>query len=172
MPYCTQVMSSSFATPWTIANQAPLSMKFSRQEDCSRLPFPSPGDLPDPGVEPVSLVLPAWTGRLFNHSSTWEENNLIWRLTLLRQVSLGDEEFTHCGTIFLFLYCIFYFFPFHRFCVFYPSLPLFLPAGVSWTVCFSFLAAFSLIFLMLLLLCYSLSLNCFFLTFSRKMSLR
>ena len=110
MPYCTQVMSSSFATPWTIANQAPLSMKFSRQEDCSGLPVPSPGDLPDPGIEPMSLVLPAWTGRLFNHSSTWEENNLIWRLTLLHQVSLRDEEFTHCGTIFLFLYCIFFLF--------------------------------------------------------------
>ena len=38
-------------TPWTIAHQAPLSMGFPRQEDCSGLPFPSPGDLPDPGIE-------------------------------------------------------------------------------------------------------------------------
>ena len=43
-----------FTTPWTIACRAPLSIGFSRQEYWSRLPFPSPGDLPDPGVEPRS----------------------------------------------------------------------------------------------------------------------
>ena len=42
------------ATPWTVAHQAPLSMGFSRQEYWSGLPFPSPGDLPDPGIEPGS----------------------------------------------------------------------------------------------------------------------
>ena len=42
-----------FATPWTVARQALLSMGFSRQEYWSGLPFPSPGDLPDPGIEPV-----------------------------------------------------------------------------------------------------------------------
>ena len=45
-----------FATPWTVACQAPLSMGFSRQEYWSGLPCPSPGDLPDPGIEPASLV--------------------------------------------------------------------------------------------------------------------
>ena len=45
------------ATPWTIARQAPLSMGSPRQESWSELPLPSPGDLPDPGVEPTS---PAW----------------------------------------------------------------------------------------------------------------
>ena len=45
-----------FVTPWTVARQAPLSMGFSRHEDWSGLPFPSPGDLPNPGVEPASLV--------------------------------------------------------------------------------------------------------------------
>ena len=45
---------SNSATPWTVAHQAPLSMEFSRQEDQSRLPFPSPGDLPDPVMEPGS----------------------------------------------------------------------------------------------------------------------
>ena len=44
-----------FATPWTITNQAPSSMGFSRQEYCSGLPFPSPGDLPDPRIEPRLL---------------------------------------------------------------------------------------------------------------------
>ena len=47
-------MSDSFATQWTVAHQAPLSMVFSRQEE---LPFPSPGDLPDPGIESES---PCW----------------------------------------------------------------------------------------------------------------
>jgi len=44
-------------SPWTVACQAPLSMGFSRQECWSGSPFPSPGDLPDPGIEPGSPVL-------------------------------------------------------------------------------------------------------------------
>ena len=48
-----------FVTPWTIARQAPLSMGFSGQEYWSGLPFPSPGDLPDPGIEPGSPALQA-----------------------------------------------------------------------------------------------------------------
>ena len=50
---------SNSATPWTIACQAPLSMDFSRQEYWSGLPFPSPGDLSDPGIEPTCPVLQA-----------------------------------------------------------------------------------------------------------------
>ena len=49
----------TLATPWTVARQAPLSMGFSRQESWSGLPFPSPGDLPDPGIEPRSPALQA-----------------------------------------------------------------------------------------------------------------
>ena len=48
-----------FTTPWTRAHQAPPSMEFSRQEYWSGLPFPSPGDLPDPGIEPGSPALRA-----------------------------------------------------------------------------------------------------------------
>ena len=48
-----------FATPWTVTFQAPLSMGFSRQEYWSGLPFPSPGDLPNPGIEPGSPALQA-----------------------------------------------------------------------------------------------------------------
>ena len=48
-----------FATPWTVAHQGPPSMGFSRQEYWSGLPFPSPGDLPDPGIEPRSPALQA-----------------------------------------------------------------------------------------------------------------
>ena len=49
----------NLATPWTIACQAPLSMGFSRHEYWSRLPFPSAGDLPDPGIKPKSPALQA-----------------------------------------------------------------------------------------------------------------
>ena len=55
-------MSHSFATPWTVAHQAHLSMGFPRQEYWSGLPFSSPGDLPDPGTEPSS---PALAGEFF-----------------------------------------------------------------------------------------------------------
>ena len=54
-----------FETLWTVAHQAPLSMEFSRQEYWSGLSFSSPGDLPDPGIEPVSLVSLALASRFF-----------------------------------------------------------------------------------------------------------
>ena len=50
-------MSDSLASPWAVAHQASLSVGFPRQEYLSGLPFPSPGDLPDPGIEPMSPVL-------------------------------------------------------------------------------------------------------------------
>ena len=59
-------------TLWTITHQVPLSMGFSQQECWSGLPFPSPGDLPDPGVDPVSLMSPALAGGFFTTSATWE----------------------------------------------------------------------------------------------------
>ena len=55
--YVLVTQSCLFATPWTIACQASLSMEFSRQEYWSGLPSPSPGDLPDPGIKPRSLAL-------------------------------------------------------------------------------------------------------------------
>ena len=61
-----------FVTPRTVAHQAPLSMGFSRQEYCSGLPSPSPGDLPDPRTEPTSLMSPALAGRFFTTSATRE----------------------------------------------------------------------------------------------------
>ena len=51
-----------FATPWTVAYELPPSTEFSRQEHWSGLPFPSPGDLPHPGIKPISPVL---VGRFF-----------------------------------------------------------------------------------------------------------
>ena len=57
-----------FATPWTVAHQAPLCMRFSRQEYYSGLPCPPPGDLPDPGIKPASLK----SLGIFTTSTTWE----------------------------------------------------------------------------------------------------
>ena len=75
-----------FATLWTVACQAPLSMGFSRQECWSKLPCPPPGDLPNPGIELSSLMSPALTGRFFTTSTTWEAN------TLLKPVSIKKES--------------------------------------------------------------------------------
>ena len=61
-----------FAAPWTVARQAPLSMEFSRQEYRSGLPFPFPGDLLDPGIEPMPFASPALAGGLFTTNATWE----------------------------------------------------------------------------------------------------
>ena len=54
-----------FVTPWAVDCKAPLPMEFSRQEYWNRLPFPSLGDLPDPKIQPVSLVSPRSAGRFF-----------------------------------------------------------------------------------------------------------
>ena len=61
---CTQLFShvQLFAMPGTVAHKAPLSLEFSRQEYWSGLPFPSPGDLPYPGIKPMSPVV---AGRFF-----------------------------------------------------------------------------------------------------------
>ena len=60
------------AIPGVIACQAPLSIEFSRQEYWSGLPYPPPGHLPDPGIEPTSLTSSAVIGRFFTTSATWE----------------------------------------------------------------------------------------------------
>ena len=62
---CGRSVKSDSVTPWTVAHQAPLFMGFPRQEYQSGLPFPPPGDLPNPGIEPVSLVSPAFAGGFF-----------------------------------------------------------------------------------------------------------
>ena len=69
-----------FATPWSAAYQAPLSMGFSRQEYWTGLPFSSPGDLSDPRIKPVSLEFPALAGGFFttappeSYTNTSKEN--------------------------------------------------------------------------------------------------
>ena len=80
---CAKLLShvQLFATLWTVAYQAPLSMGFSRQESWSGLPCPPWGDLPDPGIEPASLTSVTLEGRFFTteppgkpsffHSENW-----------------------------------------------------------------------------------------------------
>ena len=65
-----------FATPWTVPRQAPLSMGFSRQEYWTGLPFPSPGHLPNPGIESASLASSELAGRLYS-SATWEAETRV-----------------------------------------------------------------------------------------------
>ena len=68
---CVRVLSRVrlFATPWTVARQAPLSEGFPRQEHWGGLPFPSAGHLPAPGTEPASPASPALAAGLF---AAWE----------------------------------------------------------------------------------------------------
>ena len=61
-----------FETLWTVAHQAPLSMGFSRQEDWSGLPCLLPGDLPNPGIKPTSLMSPGLVGSFLTTCATWE----------------------------------------------------------------------------------------------------
>ena len=69
---CAQLSLTLCDPPWTVACQAPLSMKFSRQEYWSWWSFSSPKDLPNPRIEPVSLASPALASRSFTTSATWE----------------------------------------------------------------------------------------------------
>ena len=78
--FCVCVLSrfsrvQLFATPWTVAHQAPLSVGFPRQEYWKGLPCSPPGDLPNPGIKPESLMSPALASRFFTTSTTWEAPN-------------------------------------------------------------------------------------------------
>ena len=85
-----------FATPWTVAYQALPSMGFSRQEYWSRLPFPSPGDLPDPGIKPGSLSLqadaltsePPYKGNIFSLMMRTFKINSLSNFQICNTISL------------------------------------------------------------------------------------
>ena len=80
---CSVACICLFVTPWTVVLQAPLSMGFPRQEWWSGWPFPSPGDPPDPGIEPASLMSPALIGGFFTTSAAWDLEYCIMILTML-----------------------------------------------------------------------------------------
>ena len=69
-------VSDTFATPWTVAHQAPLSVRFPRQEYWSGFPFPSPGNLSDPGIEPASPILQANSLPL-SHQGSWASGSFL-----------------------------------------------------------------------------------------------
>ena len=77
---------SNSATPCTVDSQASLSMEFSRQEYWSGSPWPSPGDLPNPGIEPWPLAL---AGRFFTTCDTWEAQGL-YIYKLCKNLCLSD----------------------------------------------------------------------------------
>ena len=84
------VLSNS-AIPRSVAHQAPLSMEFSRQEYWSGSPFPSPGDLPNPGFEPVSLASPSLAGGFFTSWATMKAQVEEMYLYYLLQVNYNKE---------------------------------------------------------------------------------
>ena len=92
-----------FATLWTVARQAPLSMGFSKQEYWSGLPFSSLGDLPDPGIKPTSSVSPALAGGFFTTSTTWEalltQETRVQSLTWEDPTCRGATKPMHATTI-------------------------------------------------------------------------
>ena len=71
------VVSNSSVTSWTVAIEAPLSVRFPRQEYWSALSFPPLGDLPKPGIKPGSLMSPALSGRFFTTRTTWEAHVML-----------------------------------------------------------------------------------------------
>ena len=103
-----------FVTLWTVAFQAPLSMGFSRQEYWSGLPFPSPGDLPDTGIKPVSLMSSALEGGFFTlvppSGSVVSDSAAPWTVTRQAPLSMGifpnkgsNPGLLHCRWV---LYCL------------------------------------------------------------------
>ena len=71
-----------FVTPWTIVHQAPLFLGFFRQEYCSGLLYPSPRDLPNPGIGPMSLTSPALAGGFFTTHATWETPLHVYTISI------------------------------------------------------------------------------------------
>ena len=115
-----------FATLWTVAHQAPLSMGFSRQEYRSGLPCPLPGGLPNPGTEPTSLMSPALAVGFFTTRATWEApyRRLLLLLSRFSRVrlcatpqtaahqappSLGFSRQEHCSGLHLIKFPLLYF---------------------------------------------------------------
>ena len=95
--FCHSVVSDSFETRWTVAHRAPLSMGFPRQERWSGLPFPSPGDLFDPGIKPVSPVL---TGGILYCWVTREAKNISYPILRKTPITVEPEASPFYGVNF------------------------------------------------------------------------
>ena len=91
---CCAVFSHSVVSdPTTIARHTPLSMRFPSQEYWSGLPFPTPGDLADLGIEPVFLVTPALAGRFFTSNTIWEAHSYSCPVPI-SHLTLGRSRLT------------------------------------------------------------------------------
>ena len=102
-----------FATPGTVAHQASLSMGFSRQEYWSGLPCPPLGDLPNPGIEPVTLTSPALADSFFTTSTTWEALALDTQKLICHETATSLQIRTKnlTSTKKLYIYIYIYIFP-------------------------------------------------------------
>ena len=90
---CCQSLSHVllFVTPWTVAHQVPLSVGFSRQEHWSGLPFPSPGDLLDPGIK---LMSPALAGRFFTTELPGKPIIIVAIINIPLQSHIENDRFS------------------------------------------------------------------------------
>ena len=84
--------------PWTAAHQAPLSVGFPKQESWSGLPFPPPGDLPNPGIESVSLMFPALAGG-FLITEPLGKPHYIQTINAGENVEEGESSYTVGGNV-------------------------------------------------------------------------
>ena len=89
-----------FATPWSVAYQTPQSMGFSRKKYWSGLPCPLPGDLPNPGIESMSLML-ALARRFFTTSTTWKALHVCLHAFILMRASavLGTQKWSYLDPV-------------------------------------------------------------------------
>ena len=90
-----------FVTLWTEAHQAPLSMGSSRQEYWRGRLCPPPGDLPNPGIKPTSLMFPALVSRFFTASATWEAHIMMQWSVKAKRISRYPPNILHqnsCGS--------------------------------------------------------------------------
>ena len=92
MYVCALSCVQLFAISWAVAHQAPLSMGFPRQEYWSGLPVPPPGDLPDTGLEPSSLLSPALAGRFFTSASAGKLQIFTERSVNLKYFSSDEKK--------------------------------------------------------------------------------
>ena len=92
------------ATLWTVACQAPLFMGFSRQEYWSGMPFSSPGDLPDPGIESVSLMSPALAGVFFTTSRSLYTDRYLNLALICPNFHTQDNFFPFKETMYFYIY--------------------------------------------------------------------
>ena len=82
-----------FLTLWTVIHQAPLSLGFSRQGYWSGIPFPLPGDLPNPGLKPESLTSPALASGFFTPSTIWEAcESTYFTILFVYWFRVGDQH--------------------------------------------------------------------------------